>query len=115
VPEVAVIGAGAVGTVAASAAEQAGADVVICARSPVGGPVVLELDGEERRIAAPVICDVDDVRDLDALRPAAGRDLENELISGAITRLGRRHGVPTPANQAMYALLGALAPAQSPG
>jgi 2-dehydropantoate 2-reductase len=45
VPEVAVIGAGAVGTVAASAAEQAGADVVICARSPVG-PVVLELDGE---------------------------------------------------------------------
>jgi pyruvate/2-oxoglutarate dehydrogenase complex dihydrolipoamide dehydrogenase (E3) component len=44
-PEVAVIGAGAVGTVAASPAEQAGADVVICARSPVG-PVVLELDGE---------------------------------------------------------------------
>jgi 2-dehydropantoate 2-reductase len=45
----------------------------------------------------------------------AGRELENELISGAITRLGRRHGVPTPANQAMYALLGSLAPAGSPG
>jgi ketopantoate reductase len=45
----------------------------------------------------------------------AGRELENELISGAITRLGRRHGVPTPANQAMYALLGALGQAQSPG
>jgi 2-dehydropantoate 2-reductase len=44
-----------------------------------------------------------------------GRELENELISGAITCLGRRHGVPTPANQAMYALLGASAPAQSPG
>ena len=43
----------------------------------------------------------------------AGRELEHELISGAITRLGRRHGVPTPANQAMYALLGALAPAES--
>jgi 2-dehydropantoate 2-reductase len=26
----------------------------------------------------------------------AGRELENELLSGAITRLGRRHGVPTP-------------------
>jgi 2-dehydropantoate 2-reductase len=64
VPEVAVIGAGAVGTVAASAAEQAGADVVICARSPVG-PVVLELDGEERRVAAPVICDVDEARPVD--------------------------------------------------
>jgi 2-dehydropantoate 2-reductase len=296
VPEVAIIGAGAVGTVVASAAEQAGRDVVICARSPVGGPVVLELDGEERRVAAPVICDVDEARPVDwvllatkaqqtpkagpwlarlcrqgtvvvvlqngvdhvervapladgatvlpalvyvavervaqgrvvhrrgrrvvlpAGRPAraftellegswldvaeerdfrtaawrkmlgnaaanpvtaltgrrmgvlrdtevrelfqvllaeavavgaaegaklgpedvaatmafygqfgeedgtsmlydrlAGRDLENELISGAITRLGRRHGVPTPANQAMYALLGSLAPAGRPG
>jgi 2-dehydropantoate 2-reductase len=42
----------------------------------------------------------------------AGRELENELLSGAITRLGRRHGVPTPANQAMYALVGALAPVE---
>src|ERR1700683_1303995 len=50
--------------VAASAAEQAGADAVICARSPVG-PVVLALDGEERRIAAPVICDVDEARPVD--------------------------------------------------
>jgi 2-dehydropantoate 2-reductase len=41
-----------------------------------------------------------------------GRELENDLLSGAITRLGRRHGVPTPANQAMYALVGALAPAE---
>jgi 2-dehydropantoate 2-reductase len=65
VPEVAVIGAGAIGTVAASAAEQAGRSVVICARSPVGGPVVLELDGEERRVAAPVICDVDEARPVD--------------------------------------------------
>ena len=43
-PEVAIIGAGAVGTVGASAAEQAGLDVIIGARSPVG-PIVLELDG----------------------------------------------------------------------
>jgi 2-dehydropantoate 2-reductase len=65
VPEVAVIGAGAVGTVAASAAEQAGRDVVICARSPVAGPAALELDGEERRIEAPVICEVDKARPVD--------------------------------------------------
>ena len=64
-PEVAVIGAGAVGTAAASAAEQAGRDVVICARSPAAGPVALELDGEERRIEAPVICDVDEARPVD--------------------------------------------------
>jgi 2-dehydropantoate 2-reductase len=64
VPEVAVIGAGAVGTVAASAAEQAGLDVVICARSPAG-PVVLELDGQERRLAAPVITDPDQARPVD--------------------------------------------------
>jgi 2-dehydropantoate 2-reductase len=296
VPEVAVIGVGAVGTVAASAAEQAGRDVVICARSPVGRPVVLELDGEERQIAAPVICDVDEAQPADwvllatkaqqtpqagpwlarlchpgtvvvvlqngvdhvervapladgatvlpalvyvavervargrvvhrrgrrVVLPAgpsaeafaellegswldlvedpdfrtaawrkmlgnvsanpvtaltgrrmgvvhdpevrklvqvllaeavavgiaegakldpedvaatmdfydgfgeddgtsmlydrlAGRELENELLSGAITRLGRRHGVPTPANQAMYALVGALAPAERQG
>lgn len=38
----------------------------------------------------------------------AGRSLEHEEISGVVTRLGRRHGVATPANQAMYALLGAL-------
>lgn len=38
----------------------------------------------------------------------AGRSLEFEEISGVVTRLGRRHGVPTPANQAMYALLGAM-------
>ncbi len=81
-PQVAVIGAGAVGTAAASAAEQAGADVVICARSAIGGPVTLE---------------------------------ENELLSGPITRLGRRHGVPTPANQAMYALVRALAPTAGGG
>jgi|HubBroStandDraft_2_1064218.scaffolds.fasta_scaffold706802_2 hypothetical protein len=49
-------------------------------------------------------------------RTAAWRKmLSNVAASGAITRLGRRHGVPTPANQAMYALLGALAPAGSPG
>jgi 2-dehydropantoate 2-reductase len=295
-PEVAVIGSGAVGTVAASAAQQAGADVVICARSAVGGPVTLELDGEERPVAAPVICDADAARPVDwvllatkaqqtpqaapwlarlcrrgtvvvvlqngvdhvervapladgaAVLPAlvyvavervapgrvvhrrgrrvvvpagppgqafadllhgswleivedpdfrtaawrkmlgnvaanpvtaltgrrmgvlrdpevrvlvqallaeavavgiaegaslgpddvpatlafydgfgeqdgtsmlydrlAGRELENELLSGAITRLGRRHGVPTPASQAMYALIGALAPAAGGG
>jgi 2-dehydropantoate 2-reductase len=89
VPEVAVIGAGAVGTVAASDAEQAGLDVVICARSPVG-PVVLDLDGQERRVAAPVVCDPGEVRPMGWV-----------LLSGAITRLGRRHGVPTPANQAL--------------
>jgi len=292
VPEVAVIGAGAVGTVAASAAEQAGANVVICARSPAPGPLVLEVDGQERPVEAPVICDVGEAAPVDwvllatkaqqsiqarpwlarlcrpgtvvvvlqngvdhvervapladgaTVLPAlvyvaservapgrvvhrrgrrvevpagtagrafaelldgswleiveeadfrtatwrkmlgniagntltaltgrrmdvlhdpeirelarvllgeavavgvaegaklspddvsatlafydqfgeadgssmlydrlAGRELENELLSGAITRLGRRHGVPTPANQAMYALIGALAPA----
>jgi hypothetical protein len=30
------------------------------------------------------------------------------VLSGAITRLGRYHGMPTPANQARYALLGVL-------
>src|SRR6266699_79335 len=55
-PTVAVIGTGAVATVAASAAEQAGLDVVICARSPVSS-VVLELDGQERRLAAAITCD----------------------------------------------------------
>ena len=81
-PEVAVIGVGvigvgAVGTVAASAAEQAGRDVFICGRSPVGGPVVLELDGDERRIAAPVIYEVDEARPVDwvllATRPSRHR------------------------------------------
>ncbi|NKQ54741.1 2-dehydropantoate 2-reductase [Amycolatopsis sp. K13G38] len=38
----------------------------------------------------------------------AGRGLEHEEFSGVVTALGRRHGIPTPANQALYALLGAL-------
>jgi 2-dehydropantoate 2-reductase len=38
----------------------------------------------------------------------AGRGLEHEEFSGVVTALGRAHGIPTPANQAMYALLGAL-------
>jgi 2-dehydropantoate 2-reductase len=38
----------------------------------------------------------------------AGRPMEHEEFSGVVTRLGRTHGIPTPANQAMYALLGAL-------
>ncbi|MGI5132342.1 2-dehydropantoate 2-reductase [Pseudonocardia sp. CA-107938] len=41
----------------------------------------------------------------------AGRPTEYELFNGAVTRLGRRHGVATPANQAVYALLGAGDPA----
>jgi 2-dehydropantoate 2-reductase len=58
---VAVIGAGAVGTVAASAAEQAGLNVVICARSPVAS-VVLEREGREQRLAASVTCDPGEVK-----------------------------------------------------
>ncbi|WP_431926641.1 2-dehydropantoate 2-reductase [Amycolatopsis tucumanensis] len=40
----------------------------------------------------------------------AGRPTEYEMFNGAVTRLGRKHGVPTPANQAVYALLGAGEP-----
>jgi 2-dehydropantoate 2-reductase len=43
----------------------------------------------------------------------AGRPLEHEQLNGALAVLGRRHGIPTPANQALYALLGALGPAIS--
>lgn len=38
----------------------------------------------------------------------AGRPLEHESINGVVVRLGRRHGVPTPANEALCALLGAV-------
>jgi 2-dehydropantoate 2-reductase len=36
---------------------------------------------------------------------AAGRRLELETLSGTVVRLGRAHGVPTPANFAIYAAL----------
>lgn len=35
----------------------------------------------------------------------AGRPLEHEALSGAVVRRGRALGVPTPVNQALYALL----------
>ncbi|HEX3788705.1 MAG TPA: 2-dehydropantoate 2-reductase [Pseudonocardiaceae bacterium] len=38
----------------------------------------------------------------------AGQRTEHELINGVVVRLGREHSVPTPANQAVYALLGAI-------
>jgi 2-dehydropantoate 2-reductase len=36
---------------------------------------------------------------------AAGRRLEIETLNGTVVRLGRRHGIPTPANFAVYASL----------
>jgi 2-dehydropantoate 2-reductase len=36
---------------------------------------------------------------------AAGRRLEIETLNGTVVRLGQRHGVPTPANFAVYASL----------
>lgn len=39
----------------------------------------------------------------------AGRPLEHESITGAVVRAGRRHGIPTPVNGALLALLRALA------
>jgi 2-dehydropantoate 2-reductase len=41
----------------------------------------------------------------------AGRPLEVEALTGAIVEAGRRHGVPTPVNLAIYALLSAISDA----
>ena len=38
----------------------------------------------------------------------AGRELEYEVISGAVVATGARYGIPTPLNSAMSALLGAV-------
>jgi len=38
----------------------------------------------------------------------AGRSLEYDALNGAVVRIGERHGVPTPLNRAMVALLGAI-------
>ena len=35
----------------------------------------------------------------------AGRATEHELITGAVVRLGERHGVPVPLNRAILALM----------
>jgi 2-dehydropantoate 2-reductase len=43
----------------------------------------------------------------------AGRPAETELINGAVVRFGRQHGIPTPANQAVHALLASAAPLPS--
>ena len=40
----------------------------------------------------------------------AGRPLEHEYLTGAVVRAGERHGVPTPLNRAILALLAAIAP-----
>lgn len=38
----------------------------------------------------------------------AGRALEHDALNGAVVRIGERHGVPTPLNQAVLALLAAI-------
>jgi 2-dehydropantoate 2-reductase len=38
----------------------------------------------------------------------AGRRTEVDVITGAVLRAGREHGVPTPVNQALYALITGL-------
>ncbi|MGH8914945.1 MAG: 2-dehydropantoate 2-reductase [Acidimicrobiia bacterium] len=41
----------------------------------------------------------------------AGRALEYDALNGAVVRAGKRHGIPTPLNEAMVALLGAISEA----
>jgi len=41
----------------------------------------------------------------------AGRTLEYDALNGAVVRTGEQHGVPTPLNKAMVALLGAISAA----
>jgi hypothetical protein len=66
VPEVAVIGAGVAGTVAGSATEQAaGRAGRGHLRGLLVGPIVLKLDGQERPLTAPVVCDPGDARPAD--------------------------------------------------
>jgi 2-dehydropantoate 2-reductase len=38
----------------------------------------------------------------------AGRPLEAEARNGAVARIGARHGIATPLNQALTALLNAI-------
>jgi 2-dehydropantoate 2-reductase len=45
----------------------------------------------------------------------AGRRLEIEAASGAVVRLGRQYGVPTPYNFAIYAALKPFAAGRSVG
>ncbi|MBK7947704.1 MAG: 2-dehydropantoate 2-reductase [Deltaproteobacteria bacterium] len=40
----------------------------------------------------------------------AGRETEHEALTGAVVRIGARHGIPTPLNAAMLSLLRAAAP-----
>ena len=65
----------------------------------------------------PVPCDANErmVRYLDALPPSmtpsllidlsAGKRLELEALQGAVVRRGRKHGVPTPIHDTLYAVL----------
>ena len=52
----------------------------------------------------------DSVNSLHADR-AAGRPMETDARNGVIVRLGRKHGIPTPINQMVVALLEAASPA----
>lgn len=45
----------------------------------------------------------------------AGRSLEYDGLTGVVVRLGQEHGIPTPANSGLLALLSAIAPGTSGG
>ena len=41
----------------------------------------------------------------------AGRRTEIDNLNGAIARLGRKHGLPTPSHETLIGLIGARSPA----
>lgn len=73
---------------------------------------VLEDDLPDRIVAGYRAAPRDGVNSLHADR-AAGRPLELDARNGVIVRLGRTHGIPTPANQLVVALLSSLSSSTS--
>ncbi len=69
--------------------------------------VALPEDAVQRLLAFAASRDMHSSMEYDLLH---GRRLELEALNGVILRLGRRHGVQTPVNEALYALLRAIAP-----
>jgi 2-dehydropantoate 2-reductase len=73
-PSVAIIGAGAIGTVLASAVHRTGADIVVCTRTPVEN-LVLESEGTEQVLPIPVRTEPDEVTPVDwVLLTTKGQD-----------------------------------------
>jgi ketopantoate reductase len=106
--DIAVIGVGAIGGVVAARLCAAGRNnVVLCVRGQFK-ELLLEGPDGTLKVARPMIQEPEEAGTSMLADRRLGLPLEVDARNGAVARIGARHGIATPLNKALAALLGAI-------